>query len=308
MNYFITGATSGLGLQLVKQLGANAKAHFILPVRSNNKAKILRKQLEQLRGVTIETPIMDLASLDSVTECIEETCANNKVPIDGLIFNAGRQSAHSLEPTIDGFESTFAVNHLAHHLLYRGLRPLLKKDGIIGWTSSGTHDPGHRTAKMGGFQGAKYSDVPTLAQGTYTSVQDQLCRDAYATSKFCNLMSAKYLAKQDSQTQYFSFDPGLMPGTGLAREQKPIILFVWKIILPILGKLLPGTSSPKHSAAMMVNIINGQRKWGYNGEYIEFTGKTLKPWQPDNVDAIGEELLSGSDRLLTPWINKLRRL
>jgi NAD(P)-dependent dehydrogenase (short-subunit alcohol dehydrogenase family) len=43
-------------------------------------------------------------------------------PIDALVLNAGR-SGDAAGRTVDGFETTFAVNHLAHYLLLRPLVP-----------------------------------------------------------------------------------------------------------------------------------------------------------------------------------------
>ena len=53
--------------------------------------------------------------------------------LDALILNAGVINPHVSRRTEDGFETTFAVNHLAHHLL---LRSLLRQNGPWGTVSS----------------------------------------------------------------------------------------------------------------------------------------------------------------------------
>src|SRR5208282_6308458 len=47
--------------------------------------------------------------------------------------------------TSDGFETTFAVNHLAHYLLLRLLLPRLARGAVVVMTTSGTYDPAEKT-------------------------------------------------------------------------------------------------------------------------------------------------------------------
>lgn len=71
----------------------------------------------------------------------------------------------------------------------------------------------------------------------------QANRDANAASKLCNIVSARAFGLNGNTTQtYFSFDPGLMPGTGLAREHGAVVPWIWKN-LPRLSSVLLGTSS-----------------------------------------------------------------
>jgi NAD(P)-dependent dehydrogenase (short-subunit alcohol dehydrogenase family) len=81
---------------------------------------------------------LDLASLTSVRAFAE---ALPQEPVTHLILNAGGQAASANGRTVDGYETTFAVNHLAHYLLLRILMPRLASGARIVLTSSGTHDP-----------------------------------------------------------------------------------------------------------------------------------------------------------------------
>ncbi|MEL4428111.1 hypothetical protein AAEH84_20380, partial [Shewanella indica] len=65
---------------------------------------------------------LDLASLASVRSF---AAALPDEPITHLILNAGGQRSDDRARTIDGFETTFASNHLAHYLLLRLLMPRL---------------------------------------------------------------------------------------------------------------------------------------------------------------------------------------
>lgn len=60
--------------------------------------------------------------------------------VDALVLNAGVILADADGRTVDGFETTFAVNHLAQYLLLRLLLPALPDRAIVVLTTSGTHD------------------------------------------------------------------------------------------------------------------------------------------------------------------------
>jgi NAD(P)-dependent dehydrogenase (short-subunit alcohol dehydrogenase family) len=47
--------------------------------------------------------------------------------------------------TVDGFETTFAVNHLGHFLLANLLLPDFVEDSRITFVSSGAHDPAEKS-------------------------------------------------------------------------------------------------------------------------------------------------------------------
>lgn len=69
---------------------------------------------------------LDLASLDSVRECARNLLEKED-KLDILVNNAGMLNFNNRELTADGFETTFATNHLGHFLLTELLMPLIKK-------------------------------------------------------------------------------------------------------------------------------------------------------------------------------------
>jgi len=104
----ITGANSGIGyftaLALVK-----AGAHVLIAGRNSEK---LDKAASDIRGVattgSVETIIVDLASLESIRNCADAFLERH-ASLDALINNAGiMMPPESL--TEDGFESQFGVN------------------------------------------------------------------------------------------------------------------------------------------------------------------------------------------------------
>ena len=180
---------------------------------------------------------LDLASLASVRAF---AAALPDAPISHLVLNAGGQNADAGGRTVDGFETTFASNHLAHYLLLRLLMPRLADGARIVLTSSGTHDPREKT----GVPAPRHAHAEWLAHPDRDPQADRLGAvagmRAYSSSKLCNLLTARHLAQSDvgraGGWHVFAYDPGLTPGTGLIRSQ-PFI--VRKLIWPLLPLIVP---------------------------------------------------------------------
>ena len=306
--YLITGATSGLGLQVALRLAGENNNRLILPVRDHARGEALRQRLGAAGNVQVSTPLLDLASLKSVTAFLNAFNNSDAPTLDRVLLNAGAQSANRIEFTEDGYEMTFAVNHLANYLLMRGLLGRLASGAIVGWTASGTHDPKEASGRLFGFRGAQYSDVTQLAMGDYGEnvAVTQACRDAYATSKFCEIVSARIFAQRYPQAaRFFSFDPGLMPGTGLAREQPRAVQWVWNNLLPPLAFILPGTSTPARSGALLTDLLTDHVRGRYNGAYFNYTGKQIELASPATESWVAADLEAGSEKLLLPFLQRI---
>jgi NAD(P)-dependent dehydrogenase (short-subunit alcohol dehydrogenase family) len=80
-----------------------------------------------------------LASVRAFAQALGERLG--EIPIDVLVLNAATQFPNDTERTEDEFETTFAVNHLAHYLLLRLLLPRLAEAATVVITTNDTHDP-----------------------------------------------------------------------------------------------------------------------------------------------------------------------
>jgi NAD(P)-dependent dehydrogenase (short-subunit alcohol dehydrogenase family) len=172
----------------------------------------------------------------------------------------------------DGFELTFAANHLGHFLLTNLLLERLgaQAPARIVIVSSGVHDPAMRT----GLPHPSISDFETLAatgSGTKGQFNGRL---AYVNSKLCNLWFAYELARRTdpSRVTVNGWEPGLVPGSGLARDYHPVLQFLWHRIAPGLAAALhpfyPGVSTKRISGEALARMVTDPGLAGVTGKYF----------------------------------------
>jgi len=121
----ITGATDGIGKQSAIKL-ARMGARILIHGRNPEKAENVRLEIIQAsNNPLVETVIADLQSLKQVRNLASEVKKRTD-HLDVLINNAGVYM-NKRRLSEDGYEMTFAVNHLAPFLLTNLLLDLLKK-------------------------------------------------------------------------------------------------------------------------------------------------------------------------------------
>ena len=239
----MTGSTSGIGEGAAKLLVSDGH-RVIAGARSG--------------GVTpgAESLPLDLADLASVRAFVA-SCPDC---IDALVLNAGMQVHTSKLRSADGFELTFATNHLAHYLLARLLLPRIAPGGRIILTSSGTHDPAEKTGiPAPRSANARYLADPEVDPQSEKSGMTAGLR-AYSSSKLCNLMTARSLARHPEVVAegitVHAFDPGFIPATGLARSAPWVIR---SLIMPVLARLPlgKGTNTLKAGGQALAGLADG---------------------------------------------------
>ena len=122
-NVIVTGGNSGIGLATATEL-ARQGARVTIAARDVAKGEAAVAAVREASGADAGLRILDLADLASVHRFAEEYRAGHG-HLDVLINNAGVM-AGGRRVTVDGFEWTFAVNHLGHFLLTNLLAPLLE--------------------------------------------------------------------------------------------------------------------------------------------------------------------------------------
>jgi NAD(P)-dependent dehydrogenase (short-subunit alcohol dehydrogenase family) len=181
----MTGASSGLGYITLKKLTRESDIRVIT-------------------GSRMQSP--DSLPLDLETIGVHS--------IDILILNAGTQNC-GLTKSADGYEMTFAVNHLAHYLLLRLLLPHLAENARIVMTSSGTYDPAEKTI----IPAPKHANAIYLAFPERDPDKDtdsvKASGRAYSSSKLCTMLTVRALNNaatlKGKNIKAFAYDPGPTP-------------------------------------------------------------------------------------------------
>lgn len=119
--FLITGCSSGIGVETAKALATTGATLYLTARNLTAAEKALASILKPGKVEIIE---MDLSSLDGVRAGAERFLEKSK-HLNVLICNAGVMAIEDLTRTTDGFETQFAVNHLAHFLLFQLLKDIL---------------------------------------------------------------------------------------------------------------------------------------------------------------------------------------
>ena len=116
----VTGGYSGIGLETSRAL-KEAGARVIVPARRTEIAK------SELNGLIGDEDIfeLDLANPVSVYKFVGSFVESN-IPLDILINNAAVMACPQM-PTKEGWDLQFAVNHIGHFILTKGLLPSMIK-------------------------------------------------------------------------------------------------------------------------------------------------------------------------------------
>lgn len=291
----ITGASSGLGLECARTLlRSDPSWHLVLPVRDTGRGADAVAQLGEPQRCTVMP--MDLASLTSVRAFVNNIRSVDHFalpPLHAIVCNAGVQIVSGTEWTQDGVEMTFGVNHLGHFALVQGLLDGLAQPARIVVVSSGTHDP----AKYTGMPNPEYTSAAELAHPRGERSADD-GRRRYTTSKLCNLLFTYELDRRLGHGMTVNaFDPGLMPGSGLARDYPPLQRLAWRYLLPAL-RVLPGVRSTRTSGRYLAALVTDPRFDGVSGQY--FDGPRPIKSSADSYDRDKAlDLWDTSERLLT---------
>ncbi|GAB3639682.1 SDR family NAD(P)-dependent oxidoreductase [Spirosoma arcticum] len=304
----ITGATQGLGYYTAQTL-AQQKYTVVMAGRNQPRNEAAADTIRKAtHNRNVHAMPLDLASLASVRQFVQNFTARTDLPpLFGLVNNAGLQIVGPTEYTVDGIEMTVGVNHLGHFLLTNLLLPHFAKNGRIVVVSSGTHYPDEPFAKALGVPPPAYTTAGKLMHPEpATEKPDKVGAERYATSKLCNLLFAyeliRRLEKQGrTDLTVNAYDPGLMPGSGLARQAPALAQWAWRNILPVL-RLFPNVGSVQTSGPLLAQLVSDPAFATVTGKYFYFyhaSDRREKPSSPESYDlAKARDLWETSEQLI----------
>jgi NAD(P)-dependent dehydrogenase (short-subunit alcohol dehydrogenase family) len=297
----VTGGNSGLGFACASALlAASPPWHVVIACRDPSRAQTAVAALRKAAapGARVEAMDLDLASLASIRAFATKLDGKLKTaglpPLHGLVCNAAVQGAKTF--TADGFETTFGVSHLGHYLLVNLLLPLMQKPGRIAVVASGVHDPAElaKVPTSAGVPVPAWNTPAALARGELgpEAANDDAGADRgrrYSTTKLANVYFTYGLAPRlPAGITVNAFDPGLMPGTGLARGYPAVARFAWHAIMPRVIPLLrlilvKNIHTPEESGSALARLIVDPALAATNGKYFEGLREI-----PSSVDSYDE--------------------
>ena len=289
----ITGASSGIGYQSVLNMirsGLNVIAPCRNQIRAEETLDNFKRDLSMKNEINdqLRLPILDLSSLMQIKSFIRELIREGS-PIDTLILNAGLQytGAKQARWSSDGFELTFAVNHLSHQALTEGLIPLLIKSNsprvII--TSSEVHNPKSPGGKVG--KKAGLGNLSGLYNGAGFEMIDGnifSADKAYKDSKLCNILFArelsKHLSSMNIQMPIIAWAPGLIipkHKNGFFRYSRQYNELGQRLFSLVARDILRITETPENAGKILSDLVLEPKM--NNLSFIYMSNKIISPGQ-----------------------------
>jgi NAD(P)-dependent dehydrogenase (short-subunit alcohol dehydrogenase family) len=240
----ITGATSGIGEVAALELaGKGARVVFIARDRNRGEAT-LAKLDAKAPGLSHKVHYADLSLVAEMKRVAAEIAASEP-RIDVLVNNAGAAFAQR-QVTAEGFELTFALNHLSYFVVTAGLR-----ERLLGSTPArivSTSSTAHIGVKI------DLDDLQT--KNGYSSLK------AYGRSKLENILFTRELARRLQGTGVTAncLHPGVV-ATRFGHESGGVLQ-------PFLKALQIFAISPEKGAETIVYLASSPDVANVTGEYF----------------------------------------
>jgi|ERR1035437_243318 NAD(P)-dependent dehydrogenase (short-subunit alcohol dehydrogenase family) len=269
----ITGASSGIGLEAALGL-AKLGARIVMISRDKKRGLDAVEYVKINSGnKSIDLLLADLSSLKNVRK-LASVIKRKYRRIDVLLNNAGGVFGKRAV-TSDGFEWTFALDHLAPFLLTNLLLPVLKKSGHsrVVTVASTAHLMGH----------INFDDL--MGEKKYGEMT------AYAQAKLANILFASELSRRLKGTNVTSnsLHPGVVH-TKFAQSGSAISSFFYNVF----GFLM---ETPAQGARTSIYAASSPEMEGVTGKYLS-ARKITKPSAEALDEAVAKKLWDVSAKLV----------
>jgi NAD(P)-dependent dehydrogenase (short-subunit alcohol dehydrogenase family) len=274
----VTGANSGIGFETAAAL-ASMGARVLLTARHADKGRAAVAALTQrLDGKgQVQLVVFDLADLASVRRGAAEIL--EQAPrLDVLVNNAGLVLTERAE-TVDGYEATFAINHLGPFLLTNLLLERMRESApsrVVNVASTA-----HNAAR----KGIPFDDLQSTR--SYRGMR------VYGESKLANILFTLELSRRFAASGLTanSLHPGTVrTGYGGDGDTRGFLAFGIKIASPFF-------LSPAKGARTSVYLASSPEVEGVSGEYfVKCKPRKPRRWAQDPEAArrlwrVSEELV-----------------
>ena len=267
----ITGTTHGIGRETGRAL---AKSGYTVVMLCRDYDAALRERqaiLTELPGAVVHAVRCDPSSLASVRESAHEVCRRfDRIAL--LINNAGIVSTRH-RMSAEGFELTFATNHLGPFLLTRMLLDRLTANARIVTVSSRAHYPGKLDLARITDPRARYD-----------------ARAAYSRSKLANVLHTFALARRLATTGITvnCLHPGIVATNLLPR---------WlQIVKPLISRQ---TFNAERGARTTLYLALSNEVAGVSGRYFDENQVAQPAADAANDVTLQEALWEASERWVT---------
>jgi NAD(P)-dependent dehydrogenase (short-subunit alcohol dehydrogenase family) len=243
-NVLVTGATNGIGLVIAREL-ARLGARVTIVSRNAGKCVVVAEMIKNETGHPVDYIAADLSTLAGIRQA-SATFKGSHTHLHVLVNNAGALFIRR-RLTADGYEMTFALNHLNYFLLTNLLLDLLQAStpARIVNVSSGSHL--RASLDFDNLQGEK----------RYRGMQ------AYGQSKLANILFTYELARRLEGTGVTvnALHPGSV-ATGFARNNG----LLFNVGTKIVGLLF--LRKPEQGAQTSIYLASSPEVQGVTGKYF----------------------------------------
>jgi NAD(P)-dependent dehydrogenase (short-subunit alcohol dehydrogenase family) len=271
----VTGANAGIGLWTAVGL-AKAGAHVVMLCRDARRGEEARRFVAAKAGRTPDLILADFTDLKRLHAAGTEIAA--RYPAIQILVNNAGLFAPARTLTRDGYEMTFAVNHLAPFLLTQTLLPDLERSGVPS-----------RYARIVNVASAA-ANRAALNLDDLMSARRYHGPAAYAQSKLANILFTKELARRlpPKPVTANCLHPGVV-ATDFGNKSL-LSRLIWRAIKPFM-------ISPEQGAVNSLYVATSPDIEGSSGAYFV----KRKPAGPNPIaedPAIAAQLWAESERLV----------
>ncbi|MCA0430462.1 MAG: SDR family NAD(P)-dependent oxidoreductase [Bacteroidetes bacterium] len=266
----VTGATGAIGKATALELAKNNCTVILLGRNSEKLLKVKSEIIQATKNSDIETVVADLSEPKSIKQAAYEI--NSKYSSLSALVNVAAIFTKNRAENSQGFEYTFATNHLGPFILTNELLDLLKagKPSRVVTVSA----PSTTKINFDDINGKQKYSAGFLG--------------AFGASKMMNIMFTYALARRLEGTGVTTsvFHPGLVKSE-LTKDMPKLLYFIFKTI----------SSTPDRAAKTLCSLAIDKQYEKSNGTFLKFDGKEIQSNKYSYNKDLQEKLWAMSEQL-----------